>query len=524
MHDIVATRPVFLLSRSPVLDNEKDMTRTPTTPRSPPTPVTASPTNGHDGKMAPGDVSTSTSVLSRGAHLPSYHGTSSSTMSTSSSSMGSESGNGGGGGYVGASTGTARPQPRTNYPPTTTSATTNTGHRLSSHHYGAHGQQGMAGGGVGRGGGGGMPHPYQHGDPRYRRTGHQYDARYNRTQSSSVAAAMYNQPAQAYSTYPSESYMPYRSNYSRPLSTGSLSSITTASSRPGFSSLDEFPTMYDRRSTFAPSGAAGEASQPRHHNSAGATYGGGGGGGDSRYYPSHPYRQFHDHFSSSGGYVGASSPLSPYDEHQPLLSLSVTEQQHQQQRRQQQSGSAMLLGESSSDELGGQTISEELSRKLNLHDPRTTSQPEAAKRQPQQSMAGSNFDEGANCILILEHPRDIEVLPNERAVLRCTARISRRGHGRSQSKEERLEEEEEEPNLLWYKDAEPLIGEIDCEFVVDKVTERDIGVYYCLVSHPALEHIQRQSNVARLTIKRSTSTGMWYVEVDVVLSKFYSIV
>ena len=498
MHGIATKRPVFLLARSPVLDNEKDMTRTPTTPRSPPVPITASPTSSssNDGKIAPGVGGVSAvGVLPRGAHLPSYHSTSSSTMSTTSSSS-SEAGNNGG--YVGGASGYgARPaQIRTQYshPPTTSSGAT-VGHRLASHHYGGGGQGHQGMGGVG---GGGMPHPsHMQSDPRYRMSG-QYDTRYaNRP---SVAAVMYSQPAQAYSSYPSESYAPpYRANYSRPMSTGSLSSISTASSRPGFSSLDEFPTMYDHRSTFAPS--TGEASQPRHRNNAGAPYT--GGGGDSRHYPSHPCRQVHNYVSNtSGAYVEVTSPLSPScDEHQPLLSLSLSEQQQQHH----QSSSVVLCGESPSDELGGQSISEELSRKLNIQDPRATSH---ANRQPQlqSSMAaGGNFDEGASCILILEHPRDIEVLPNERAILRCTARISRRDQEQSQSKAERGEEEgqEEEPNLLWYKDAEPLIGEIDCEFVVEKATERDIGVYYCLVSHPTLEHIQRQSNIARLTIKKS---------------------
>ena len=505
MHNIATKWPVFLLARSPILDNEKDMTRTPTTPRSPPASITASPasSNSHNGKIAPGIGSGSGvpmgGVLPRGAHLPSYRSTGSSTMSTtSSSSSGASSEPGNDGGYIGSAGGYgARPQPRTQY--------ATGGHRFTSQNsYGGSGGQGQQGMGGGRGGGGGMPHPphSMQSDPRYRVSSGQYDTRYaNRPPV--AAATMYNQPAQAYSTYPSESYaLPYRTNYSRPLSTGSLSSISTASSRPGFSSLDEFPTMNDHRSTFAPSvGAAGEASRPRNRNSAGAAY---GGGGEFHHYHSHTYHQIHDHPANSGGaYVEATSPMSPSscDEHQPLLSLSLSEQQHQQQ---QQCSSVVLLGESPSDELGGQMISEELSRKLNIHDPRTASQ---ANRQPQMhsSMAtGGNFDEGASCILILEHPRDIEVLPNERAVLRCTARISRHGQERSQSKVEREDEEgEEEPNLLWYKDAEPLIGEIDCEFVVEKVTERDIGVYYCLVSHPTLEHIQRQSNVARLTIKKN---------------------
>jgi hypothetical protein len=214
------------------------------------------------------------------------------------------------------------------------------------------------------------------------------------------------------------------------------------------------------------------------------------------------------------------SPLS-YDEHQPLLSLSLSEQH----RQQQQTSSVVLCGESPSDELGGQTISEEMSRKLNIQDHRTAaSQQTIAGGRPQMQSslaAGGNFDEGASCILILEHPRDIEAHLNERAVLRCTARISRRGQGRSQNKAERVDgdgEGEEEPNLLWYKDAEPLIGEIDCEFVVDKVTEKDMGVYHCLVSHPTQEHIQRQSNVARLTIKKDQGIyDSWYVLIFTVL-------
>ena len=468
-------------------------------------------------------------MLPRGAHLPSYRSsTTSSTMSSSSSSSLTSAGSepGSNGGYVGGGGHGARPPPhhqlRTQYTTTTTG-----GHKFRNS-YGSsntsggqlQGQQGMGGGG---GGMSHLSHMQQQSDSRYRvGSGGQYDTRYtNRSRPPLAAAGMYNQPAQAYSTYPSESYAPayHRANYSRPLSTGSLSSVSTASSRPGFSSLDEFPTMNDHRSTFAPS----VGRPPQHRNSAGAlpyNYGGGGGGGggEFRHYHSHPYRQIHDHPSSnSGGYVeggpgaGASSPLSPlsYDEHQPLLSLSLSEQP----RQQQQTSSVVLCGgESPSDELGGQTISEEMSRMLNIQDYRTSSQqasgPPHARMQSSMATGGSSDHEGASCILILEHPRDVEACLNEKAVLRCTARISRRDQGRSQSKAERVDDEEEqgegeeEPNLLWYKDAEPLIGEIDCEFVVEKVTEKDMGAYYCLVSHPTQEHLQRQSNVARLTIKK----------------------
>lgn len=460
------------------MDNEKDMTRTPTTPKSPPVPVTpSSALSSHNPKAA----SQNAGVLPRGAHLPTYHGASSS-LATNSSSLSSTSSESGGNGHGG---GTGAQPPRPSYPVTSaaTGYSANTSGsggggmgmgipqsypEYSFHH---HGQHGFAGGVPLRG----DTHHY------YRTSGqHQADPRHRLPPSASSlrAGAVYNQPAQAFSTYPSDHH--YRNNYSRPLSTGSLSSVTTGSSRPGFSSLDEFPTMYDHRSTFAPQDQATQHYGYGH--SIGAPY----GVGSSQANP-YDYRRFYDYrattSSSVGAYVGSpTSPPSSCDEHQPLLSLP-----------QQNS----CLGEYSSDEMGGQ-MAHEISRTLNLQDQqRTTSMAQLGMGKQQR-----RNDIDVNRIHILEHPKDTEVLPNEKAVLRCAAKII------GECGQSRVKQKDDEPNLLWYKDAEPLIGEIDCEYVVDEVTERDVGLYYCLVTHPDNEQIQRQSKVAKLTIRKREGGGM----------------
>ena len=452
------------------MDNEKDMTRTPTTPKSPPAPVTpSSALSSHDPKAA----SQNAGVLPRGAHLPPYRGASSSaTKSSSSSSASSESGENSHGG-------TGAQPPRPSYPAT-----------LAPTGYGA-GTNASGGGGIGMGIGMKRPQSYpeysfhhhgQHGiaggvplhcdiHHYYRTSGrYQADPSHRLPPSASRAGAVYNQPAQVFSTYPSDYH--HQNNYSRALSTGSLSSASTVSSRPGFSSLDEFPTMYDPRSTVAPQ----DGTNQRHQSASGASAPYGGSGGQTNRYH---YQQFYDYRAMTSSSVGADvgSPVSPpssCDEHQPLLSLPQNS----------------CLGEYTSDEMGGQ-LSDEVTRTLNLRDQqRTASTAQQGMREWQQR------NDDVNCICILEHPKDTEVLPHEKAILRCAAKII------SDHCQSGVKQKDEEPNLLWYKDAMPLVGEIDCEYVVDEVTDKDVGLYYCLVTHPDNERIQQQSKTAKLTIRK----------------------
>ena len=446
-----APRPTFI-PRSPFMDNEKDMTRTPTTPKSPAAPVAPSPVNNQDAKMSQSGV-----MMPRGAHLPSYrHSTSSSSSTVSSSSL---SHNAGGSGQTIAQ----QWPPRSNY-----GYSAGMGMDRLRSYTGSSFQHGNVGGVP-------PPHPdYHH---HHLRSGQQSCDPRLRVHPQSLAAALHSQPAKAYSSYPSESHgysTHHASRYSRPLSTGSLSSMSSSSSRPGFSSLDEFPNMYDHHSTFAAPRDDVMAQRLRY-----------GTGPAPRATTHSSHRQYQDvrlsgAVGSSSVYAGSPlSPLSSCDDHQPLLSLP-------------QQGS--LLGDASSDELAGQ-LTNEMSRRLSLQDQRTLAQSEARGQPLPTGRCQSNTE---SCIHIMEHPKDLEVFPNEKAVLRCTARII---SGNSQNREKEVELGEE-PNLLWYKDAEPLIGEIDCEYVVEEVSEKDIGFYYCLVSHPEDEGVKKPSDMARLTIKR----------------------
>ena len=89
-------------------------------------------------------------------------------------------------------------------------------------------------------------------------------------------------------------------------------------------------------------------------------------------------------------------------------------------------------------------------------------------------------------IEITEHPQDCEVAINGRVELKCKARL--------------FNSKMEEPDYLWYKDGEPLIGQISSECVLEEVGEGDKGKYFCLVSHPNGDS-SRQSHTAEVTLK-----------------------
>lgn len=88
-------------------------------------------------------------------------------------------------------------------------------------------------------------------------------------------------------------------------------------------------------------------------------------------------------------------------------------------------------------------------------------------------------------IEILKQPIDQVVDLNESVVFTCDARVV---------------DCQEDPNLLWFKDQEPLIGEIDSTYVITETTEKDAGVYHCLVSHPLNPTQQKESTSVTLTI------------------------
>jgi hypothetical protein len=96
-------------------------------------------------------------------------------------------------------------------------------------------------------------------------------------------------------------------------------------------------------------------------------------------------------------------------------------------------------------------------------------------------------------IEFLEQPRDSTVGLNGTLKLTCRARIIG-------------SKLEEEPDYLWYKDGEPLVGEISGECVVENVGEGDGGRYFCLVSHPDDQRTSLKSQIAVVTIRTSGDT------------------
>ena len=107
-------------------------------------------------------------------------------------------------------------------------------------------------------------------------------------------------------------------------------------------------------------------------------------------------------------------------------------------------------------------------------------------------LSSQHFDDkthflSSSSIEIVEQPKDCEVALNGRAEFTCKARLLDSAG-------------EEELDYLWYKDGEPLIGEISRECVVEAVGEAEQGSYFCLVSHPS-EESSVETQPARLTLK-----------------------
>ena len=100
-----------------------------------------------------------------------------------------------------------------------------------------------------------------------------------------------------------------------------------------------------------------------------------------------------------------------------------------------------------------------------------------------------------NPIRITREPIDCHVPLNARAEFVCEGCVV---------------DSKEEPLFLWYKDSEPLIGEINNEYVVERSCQQDVGTYFCLVSHP-IEKFAKKSSDAQLTLIEQEDEGE-YVE------------
>lgn len=104
-------------------------------------------------------------------------------------------------------------------------------------------------------------------------------------------------------------------------------------------------------------------------------------------------------------------------------------------------------------------------------------------------------------IEIFSHPQDVTVSLNGRLVLVCEARIL---------------SSRERPLYQWYKDEEPLIGEVGSTFKKDGITKEDLGYYVCVVSDVNLT-IQKKSRQSCVQLNKEGNAITWSVVLSAVL-------
>ena len=428
-------------------DEEKDMKRTPTTPRSPPgNPGDKTrPLGVGSGHSDPLSASSIASYTARGPHIQSMGGgsrtnsgsslssMSSSSSSTSRSSVSSELG--------------GLPQQR--------------GARMVQ--YGVYDNRMGMNAGYGK--------PRVTANPSNQRLGYHYPPSVMGGQStlrygdSGLRTGYRDQQALVHDTEMGYGFGPGSKYRSRVQSTGSMGKYSPPSSSHyhtpgGYASLgDRLTGPYSNTQSYSqpyepPMGAY------QHYYASDSSY--------TQQYPhasNYSTSQYAHHPAVEPHNADEYDPYRiPYDykytEPQPM-SLSASQNQNYEEH--------MIS------ELSGQPIehlTSEFNSKLTLE--------QSAKKHTQSQ---SDVDDR---LQITEHPKDTKVVLKQVATLSCKAHVL---------------DSKEEPNFLWYKDREPLIGEINSDYVVEEATEKDEGVYYCLVSHPQEDELQKTSNSAQLTVR-----------------------
>ena len=78
----------------------------------------------------------------------------------------------------------------------------------------------------------------------------------------------------------------------------------------------------------------------------------------------------------------------------------------------------------------------------------------------------------------------IQVVEGSSVTLTCSAQIL---------------ESSAKPSYLWYKDEEPLIGEVESTYAIATVTSDDLGYYFCVVSDTEGQ-VERKSRTACISL------------------------
>ena len=97
-------------------------------------------------------------------------------------------------------------------------------------------------------------------------------------------------------------------------------------------------------------------------------------------------------------------------------------------------------------------------------------------------------------IQITCEPEDCEVLPNARVEFVCEAHIVG---------------SDEEPSFQWYKENDPLVGEINNQYVIEQATLGDVGSYCCVVTDPT-EKYSRRSQSVKLLLRKLDGKNVYF--------------
>ena len=102
--------------------------------------------------------------------------------------------------------------------------------------------------------------------------------------------------------------------------------------------------------------------------------------------------------------------------------------------------------------------------------------------------------ESRDCPLqITREPEDCEVLPNAKVEFVCEAHIIG---------------SDEEPSFQWYKGNDPLVGEINNQYIIEQATQQDVGAYCCVVTD-STEMYHRTSHNAKLLLKEVNGKNVY---------------
>lgn len=102
---------------------------------------------------------------------------------------------------------------------------------------------------------------------------------------------------------------------------------------------------------------------------------------------------------------------------------------------------------------------------------------------------------GIPYIDIISHPEDATISCNGQLVLMCEARLLYC---------------HDCPVYQWYKDEEPLIGEVESVLVKEGVDEEDMGFYFCIVSDVG-GSTQRKSRQANVCMEEEGNTNVYSI-------------